>query len=237
MHDLDLHDDWMTSDFGITDLCGSYHNDWPLTAAGPVEHALAYWGPDTDPTGLVLILEDLIRLDRSPLTHAELDLLWQAPGDSLGGSPTFGGAPRAWLDQLLAALGPLAQTRGAEESLWTTPTTCMPNGTEPSAQERQRLAPQVLDLTGLLDGARASRQGESFTATRTAIESYASKVCPELAFRFLLHALDRFDCSLSTEDYSRLEEVGKGFRYGPYVVDAHRLVDPASSDVNRQQQK
>ncbi|MFB8395815.1 hypothetical protein [Streptomyces yangpuensis] len=222
MHDPEAQHEWLAFDFGVTGLCGSYHNDWPLDAPGPVEHALAYWGPDGDPTGLILVLEDLVRLDRSPLTPAELDLLWEAPGDPLGGSPTFGGARRAWLDQLLAALAPLALSRGASESQWAALTVCMPDGTGPAAVGHQRLMTEVLDLTSLLDGARAAREGESFVATRAAIERCAREVCPELAFRFLLHALARFDCPVSAEVYSRLERVSTAFGHGPYVVEAHR---------------
>ncbi|MFD4740179.1 hypothetical protein ACFWNR_36745 [Streptomyces virginiae] len=224
MHDPESQHEWLAFDFGVTGICGSYHNDWPLDAPGPVEHALNYLGPQADHTSLVLLLEDLVRLDRSPLSNTELDVLWQAPGDPLGGSPTFGGGERAWLEQLLAAVTSLARARGVPDSTWAEPSLCMPGGTAPAAIAHQALTSEVLHLSTALEGARTERPGESVAASREAVEHCLAVVCPELAFRFLLHAFARFDCPLSAETYARLEQVSRAFGHGSHVVDAHRYL-------------
>ncbi|WP_406052144.1 hypothetical protein OG280_37015 [Streptomyces virginiae] len=224
MHDPESQHEWLAFDFGVTGICGSYHNDWPLDASGPVEHALNYLGTQADHTSLVLLLEDLVRLDRSALSTAELDVLWQAPGDPLGGSPTFGGGEGAWLKQLLPAVTRLARSRGVHDSAWAEPSACMPDGTGSAAMAHQALTSEVLQLGTALERTRLERPGESVVISREAVEHCLAVVCPELAFRFLLHTFARYDCPLSPGTYARLEEVSRAFGHGAYLVSAHRYL-------------
>ncbi|MFD3537504.1 hypothetical protein [Streptomyces sp. NPDC058664] len=223
MHEPAVHRDWVEDDFGVTALGSSYHNDWSRYTNDPIEHALTYLGPTGDPAFPVLLIEDLQRLVSSPLSGEELGRLWGALGGALGGSPTFAGAERAWFHRLLAAVTRLAVARGAREAQWAELPACTPEPPGTVAAEHQRLMPEVLAMTGLLDRARAGEGGLAL-ATRQAIERCVTLVCPELGFRFLLHALGRFGCGLTVPEYTRLEELSSAFGHGPFVVDAHRYL-------------
>ncbi|MFF5922725.1 hypothetical protein ACFY8C_31050 [Streptomyces flavochromogenes] len=221
MHEPDTFHDWVDDDFGATALGSSYHNDWSRYTDDPIDHALNYLGPTGDPAFLILLIEDLQRLFSSPLSGEELGRLWGALGDPLGASPAFDGAERPWFHRLLEAVTRLAVARGAREAQWADLPGCSPEPTGTVAAEHQRLVPEVLGVAGLLDQGRVDDRGPAL-ATRSAIERCVTLVCPELAFRFLLHALGRFGCSLSPADYTRLRSLSSAFGHGPFVVSAHR---------------
>ncbi|MFE9137538.1 hypothetical protein [Streptomyces sp. NPDC007355] len=223
MHAPVLHRDWVDDDFGVTALGSSYHNDWSRYTNDPIDHALSYLGPTGDPAFPILLIEDLRRLVFSPLSDEELGRLWGALGDPLGASPTFDGAERAWLHRLLEAVTRLAVKRGAREAQWAELPGCSPEPTDSVAAEHQRLIPEVLVMTGLLDRARDGDSGPAL-ATRLAVEGCVTLVCPELGFRFLLHALDRFGCDLRMPDYTRLKNLSSAFGHGPFIVSAHRYL-------------
>ncbi|MGW7315791.1 hypothetical protein [Streptomyces sp. NPDC054854] len=216
MHDP-ADSEWMTLGFGVTALGASFHNDWTLQADDRRDHLTHLYRPQGDPTPILLLIEDLLRLRNSGLDGTEIDLLWQATDVSYG-VPGIAGEEREWLDEVLAWAVPLARGRGAcADSVMTYPT-CVPNGTSPAAATHRRLTAQVLDLVELLD-----QDGHGDTplgATRAALRRCATTVCAELAFRFLVGALSRFAVRLSPAHYSRLEHLGTAFGYGPHVVDA-----------------
>ncbi|MCC5036562.1 hypothetical protein DMH02_026155 [Streptomyces sp. WAC 00631] len=222
MHDPAAQRDDTVFDFGVTALGGSFHGDWCLDAEDEMDHVLTYLGPEGDPAGLALLIEDLLRLRDSGLDDSELSLLWHATDPPYGGAPDFRGAARAWFDRLLTLIVPLARGRGASEASLTSYTPCVPDGTSPAAAQHRRLAPEVLELIGLLDQ-RPQGPG-SLDRTREALARCAETVCPELAFRFLLHAANRFWSRLSTETYGRLERLSTAFGHGPHVVDALRYL-------------
>lgn len=78
-------------------------------------------------------------------------------------------------------------------------------------------------MTGLLDRARDGDSGPAL-ASRLAVERCVTLVCPELGFRFLLHALGRFGCNLRLPDHTRLRDLSSAFGHGPFVVSSHRCL-------------
>ncbi|MFJ3636512.1 hypothetical protein [Streptomyces sp. NPDC090112] len=216
MHDLPEHD-WVTLDFGVTALGASFHSDWILQADDRRDHLNHLYQPEGDPTPVLLLIEDLLRLRDSGLSGTEIDLLWQSTDVALG-VPGIAGEEREWSDEVLAWAVPLAQGRGARTDSVTTYPACVPDGPSSAAAAHRRLTNQVLDLVELL-----SQDGAGDTpldATRAALRRCASTVCSELAFRFLISALMRFAVRLSPLHYGRMERLGASFGYGPHVVDA-----------------
>ncbi|QGV77294.1 hypothetical protein [Streptomyces ficellus] len=232
MHDPAAEHGETVFDFGVTALGASFHGDWVLDAQDELDHVRTYLGTEGDPAGLVLLIEDLLRLRDSGLDDDELAVLWHATDPPLGGAPVIRGAARTWLDRLLAVVVPSARARGASEASCTTYVPCAGDGTTTSADidadagtaGHRRLMPEVVELIALLDP-RAEGH-EPVDAVRGALVRCAETVCPELAFRFLLHAANGFWSRLTPETFGRLERVSAAFGHGPHVVDAVRyLVD------------
>ncbi|MGF0171146.1 hypothetical protein ACQF36_11680 [Streptomyces sp. Marseille-Q5077] len=215
MHDPAAQHGDMTFDFGVTELGTSFHQDWTRYAGTVVEHVHNSYGFEGDPGRVLLLIEDLLRLRDSRLDGRDLHLLWSTTDD--GGSPWILGRERAWLDELLAAVVPLAQTRDASPASCTTYPACVPDGTSPAAAEHQLRTPEVVDLVALLN-----QQGDDHIPLpdmRAALIRCAETVCAELAFRFLLRATRRYWMPLTPQIYTRLENLGNAFGYGPHVVD------------------
>jgi hypothetical protein len=224
MHDPAAQRDEIVFDFGLTALGASFHGDWCLDAEDELDHVLTYLGPEGEPAGLSLLVEDILRLRDSGLDGGELGLLWHATDPPHGGAPEIRGAERAWLDRLLSVVVPLATARGASKESCTNHPGCVPDGTSAAAVEHRRLAGEVVELTGLID--QRAEGHMPLPATREALVRCAETVCSELAFRFLLHAANQFWSRMSPETYSRLERLSAAFGHGPHVVDAVRyLVD------------
>ncbi|MFJ8534126.1 hypothetical protein [Streptomyces sp. NPDC093591] len=224
MHDPAAQHEDMTFDFGATALGASYHGDWMLDAENELDHVVRWYGLDGDladsegdPTGLLLLIEDVLRLRESHLQGEELNVLWRATDQPLGGSPEIRGRERAWLDELLSVVVPFAQTLGASPASCATYPACVPDGTSPAAAEHRQRTAEVVDLVALLN-----QQGNDpipLPDMRAALVRCAETVCSELAFRFLLRAMQRYRMPLTPQIYTRLETLGSAFGYGPHVVD------------------
>ncbi|MGX1885369.1 hypothetical protein [Streptomyces sp. NPDC055287] len=222
MHDPTAQRDETVFDFGLTALGASFHGDWCLDAEDELAHVLTYLGPEGEPAGLALLIEDILRLRDSGLDADELGLLWHATDPPLGGAPQIRGAERAWLERLLTVVVPLARARGASEASCTTYSRCVPNGTSAAAAEHRQRTGEVVELIGLLD--QRTEGHMPLPRTREALVRCAETVCSELAFRFLLHAAHQFWSRLSPETYGRLEHLSAAFGHGPHVVDAVRYL-------------
>ncbi|GAB2766140.1 hypothetical protein [Streptomyces bullii] len=222
MHDPAAQQDETVFDFGVTALGASFHGDWCLDAEDELDHVLTYLGPEGDPAGLALLIEDILRLRDSGLDGDELCVLWHATDPPLGGAPEIRGAERLWLDRLLTVIVPLARARGASEASCATYPRCVPDGTSAAAVEHRRLTAEVVELIGLLDPRAEGHM--PLPATREAMVRCAQTVCSELAFRFLLHAANHFWSRLSLETYGRLERLSAAFGHGPHMVEAVRYL-------------
>ncbi|MCP3820343.1 hypothetical protein NLX86_20245 [Streptomyces sp. A3M-1-3] len=221
MHDPAAQHEDMTFDFGVTELGTSFHGDWILYADTALDHALAYLGgrnPGLEPGRVLLLIEDVLRLRDSDLTGEELSVLWLATGTPMDGQPEIGGKERASVDRLLSLIVPIARARGASEDACTTYPVCVPDGASPATVEHRRRTAEVVAMVGLLD--QGGDQDTRSAATRHALMRCAEVVCAELAFRFLLCAVNSFGTPLTPAAYERLEHLAAAFGYGPHVVDA-----------------
>ncbi|MFD3548253.1 hypothetical protein ACFWUW_22080 [Streptomyces sp. NPDC058655] len=224
MHNPVTEQDNLTFDFGATDLGTSFHRDWSNCADTALDHIAQRYGAEGDPTPVILLIEDLLRLEDSGLSGEEISLLWYATDISLG-APGIPGKEREWVQEVLSCVVPIARSRGASAASCSTYPACVPDGTSAAAAEHRRMTADVVGLVGMLD----QRQSWSYTPlapTRRALVRCAETVCSELAFRFLLCATGPFCSRLSPATYERLERVSAAFGHGPYVVSAVRyLVD------------
>lgn len=222
MHDPVAERDELVFDFGATALGASFHADWSLDATDEHDHIVRYLGPEGDPAGLLLLIEDLLRLRESELQDEELNLLWRATDPPRGGSPEIRGAERAWLDRVLSVAVPLALRRGASDGACSSFAACVPDGTSAAAVEHRRLTGEVVEIIGLLN--QRAEGHAPLPATQRALVRCAETVCAELAFRILLSSANQFWAQLSPETYGRLEHLSRTFGHGPHVVDAVRYL-------------
>ncbi|MGW7052951.1 hypothetical protein [Streptomyces sp. NPDC054887] len=221
MHNPVAERDDLIFDFGATDLATTFHLDWTNYADDALDHIAQRYGTQGDPTSVLLVIEDLLRLRTSVLRGEEIGLLWRATGISLG-APHLPGKEREWLDEVLSFLVPIARSRGASVASCSTVPPCVPDGASPAAIEHRRLTPEVVALVGLLSQSRQS--DVPLGLTRTTLRRCAETVCAELAFRFVLCAANSWGTRLSPETYGRLERLSAAFGHGPHVVDAVRYL-------------
>ncbi|MEU0275357.1 hypothetical protein [Streptomyces sp. NPDC006307] len=212
LHDSALTPDDLTFDFGITGLGGSFHGDWILDAESEQQHIAAMTGfTEHGIVSQLLLIEDVLRLRDSALTGAEVSTLWELTNsNAFDGSPSIKGRECVWLDEVLAVVVPVVERFGAPTSSWTSIAPCLPH------HDHQALAGEVKAVPDLV----RPRQNAGVTPheARAAVNRCADTVCPELAFRFALHALTAFHSSVSPQVFDRLGDLGSRFGYGEYVV-------------------
>ncbi|MFF8387339.1 hypothetical protein ACF053_27365 [Streptomyces kanasensis] len=210
MHDSALTPDDLTFDFGITALGGSFHGDWILDAESEQQHIAMMTGSTQHGiVNQVLLIEDLLRLRDSALTDAEISTLWELTNsNAFDGSPSIKDREREWLDEVLAVVVPVVQRFGAPESSWTSVAPCPPH--------HQAVVGEVKAVLNLVRPRQNA--GVTLTEARAAVNRCADTVCPELAFRFALHAFTAFHSSISPQVFDRLGRLGSRLGYGEYVV-------------------
>ncbi|MEV7559190.1 hypothetical protein [Streptomyces sp. NPDC089795] len=221
MHNPVAERDDLAFDFGATALGRSFHYDWTNYAVSPLDHIAQRYGEKGDPTPILLLVEDLLRLRDSDLSGGEINLLWCATDIALG-APVTAGKERDWLQEVVSFVVPLAKSRGASTAACSTYPECVPDGTSPAAVEHRRLTAEVVELVGLLN--QRSGHEVPLASMQEALRRCAESVCTELAFRFLLCAANHFYAQLSPATYGRLERLGTAIGYGPHVVDGVRYL-------------
>ncbi len=223
MHNPVAERDDLTFDFGATELATSFHRDWSSYADSALDHIAQQYGTQGDPARILLLVEDLLRLRASVLSGEEIGLLWRAADISLG-APDMPGKEREWLDEVVSSVVPIARSRGASGASCSTFPPCVPDGASPAALEHRRLTAEVVALVGLLSQSR--RSDAPLGPAQATLRRCAETVCAELAFRFMLCAVNCFGTRLSPEAYDRLERLSTAFGHGQHVVDAVKyLVD------------
>ncbi|MFG2974544.1 hypothetical protein ACGFYY_16325 [Streptomyces sp. NPDC048331] len=132
MHNPVAERDDLAFDFGATALGRSFHYDWTNYAVSPLDHIAQRYGERGDPTPILLLVEDLLRLRDSDLSGGEINLLWCATDIALG-APVTAGKERDWLQEVGSFVVPLAKSRGASTAACSTYPECVPDGTSPAA--------------------------------------------------------------------------------------------------------
>lgn len=198
--------DW---DFGLSKLAGNAHQDWqPSTARREIELVAYADEPGQSPgTAAALLLQDALRLLRSPLSDDTLTTLWVAVSDAA--LRTDG---RAWL-RLVADV--------CEERLRKTAPTYTPEVpparaelADPVSRELRETAPAVADKA-------VSPHWQPVPAPQAmaALEQVVRQVDPDLGFRLFLRLLRVLSVPVTRQRYERHRAIGERFGYGEYHVD------------------
>ncbi|MBP5940131.1 hypothetical protein [Streptomyces acidiscabies] len=196
-------------DFGFSRLAGSAHQDWRPDAAVDEVHMVAYTDEPRQPPGTTaaLLLEDALRLLRSPLSDNAITALWIAVSDA---ALRIDG--RDWL-RLIATV---CEERLREVAPAYTPVT------PPARTELTGTVLAELREVALTVGDKAiSPHWQPLPAVdaMTALEQVIERVDPDLGFRLFLRVMWTLCVRITREQYQRYEAIGERFGYGEYHVN------------------
>ncbi|MGW1281970.1 hypothetical protein ACWD4V_34080 [Streptomyces tsukubensis] len=192
--------------FGVPALMGAFHQDWRNVARTP-EELVAWWvggegGEDRGSAGagstdwVSLLVQDALRLVRSPLTEQEITELWSScyqAGIPRGADWTWG---RSWMTRIARIGTARLADRGVQNPLALP--ACRHGAPDP-------------DLLAFAD-----RLPVAFAAAWTRC---AERVCPELALRFLTTGLYDTSPDLTPNDLRVLGRLGREYGYGEEMLE------------------
>jgi len=202
--------------FGVPWVMSFFHQDWTLDASTEAEAVAGQFVEELEPEAVLLVRRDA-RLLHDALPADHVTVLWE--GCVEGGERFFhrgrltDGA--TWMWQLIDLCDAWLARRPDRVTL----------------SEADRY--EGRELVGRVRAAVEEFDGVLDRDVVRALVGCVDRCTPDLAFRLLLRALPiRSDAlsphylRLSTERYTRLEELGRAFRYGKYVVgDIEYLVE------------
>ncbi|MGW1723250.1 hypothetical protein ACWCQK_10040 [Streptomyces sp. NPDC002306] len=215
-------------DFGFSFLVGRFHGDlWQHshTVDEGIRGAAADYAGLVPGTTAYALLEDTLRLSRSPMSDDALTALWQG-ATAFGFNPQDEGAgPRQWLDRI----SEMCAERLREidpEFLIGTPVPTASERLEPVLRELREIAPS---LTRAVHDSPWFGADDSpwFSFSGTVVPSLTqvvTEVDPDLAFRLLLRFVSVYSVPVSDEQYARYTTLGDQFGYGRSHVA--ELADP-----------
>lgn len=214
-----------SGEFGRALLAANAHQDQrPDTVRREIRRVAEADEPWQSPgTAAALLLEDTLRLLRSPLSDDTITTLWAAVSDA---APRIDG--REWLRTVAGV---------CEERLGTVAPTYTP--VIPPA----RTGPADTELTDtvlaevrealLSTGDKAiSPHWQPIPAVdaMAALEQVVGRVDPDLGFRLFLRVLWVLSARVTQEQYERYEAIGERFGYGEYHVgNIEHLVERATA--------
>ncbi|MEE1751208.1 hypothetical protein [Streptomyces sp. SP18CS02] len=193
MHDVTGLSVALRSGYGVTALDWSSYGEWISHTAS--RKAYVRSGVQQLSTGsLKLLVEDLLLLDHSVLSDAEIGSLWQSIDPYVSESPAPEGRDDSWLAYYLDTTLPVIGARGIPESEWAAIIACAQERDDETQSGRHRsavtahrmLTGDVLNLIVRLDW--YGRSAIHPHAVKTALVRCTQAVCSELAFRFVLRA-------------------------------------------------
>ncbi|ELP67100.1 hypothetical protein ACKI1I_31615 [Streptomyces turgidiscabies] len=195
--------------FGLSRLAGNAHQDWhPDTARREIHRVADADDPAQSPgTAAALLLEDALRLSRSPLSDGTVTTLWVAVSDA---SLRMDG--RDWLRLVADVCG----ERLREVAPAYTPVV-PPAGTESVDTVLREIRETGLAVT---DQAISPRwRPLPAPDAMAALEQVVTLVDPDLGFRLFLQMLRVLSVPLTRDQYERYVSIGAGFGYGECLVD------------------
>ncbi|WP_234540027.1 hypothetical protein [Streptomyces shenzhenensis] len=215
-------------DFGFSSLAGGFYSDlWQHSHT--VDEGIR--GAVFDYVGLVpgssayALLEDTLRLSRSPMSDDALIELWQA-ATCYGYDPRHEGAEaRQWLDRIAEA----CVERLREIDPGFTIGAPSPGDFEAMNAVRRELREIAPVLTRAVHdtpwyGVTTSPWFEHSRTLVPALEQVVDQVDPDLGFRLLLRCVRVYDARITDEQYARWRVLGDRFGYGREHVA--ELADP-----------
>ncbi|HEY8986453.1 MAG TPA: hypothetical protein VIU15_43635 [Streptomyces sp.] len=196
-------------DFGLSGLAGNAHQDWsPDGARREIRWVADGDQPEQAPgTAAALLLEDALRLLRSPLSDGTLTTLWVAVSDA-----ALRVDGRDWL---------LLVVEVCEERLRRVAPTYVPTVSAARSEVTDRVVREIRETAlGVADKAVSPYwQPVPAVAAMAALEQVAVQVDPDLGFRLFLRTLQPVSAWITAEQYERYRAIGEQFGYGKYHVE------------------
>jgi hypothetical protein len=219
------------TDFGFSALAGRFHGDlW--------QHAYSVGegmrGPAEDYVGVVqgscafALLEDTLRLFRSPLADGTLGDLWRVTTYWGYDLEEKGIEARQWLRRVAGVCAERLQQIDPGFTAGT-PRPAATDRTDAVLRELREIAPS---LTGAIRGSTGYGMCTSpwfalAAVAVTALEQVITQVDPDLGFRLLLTTVRAYAVPVTEDRYARYLHLGERFGYGrQYVPD---MADPSRS--------
>ncbi|MDX3381181.1 hypothetical protein PV682_06910 [Streptomyces niveiscabiei] len=203
-------------DFGFSRLAGKAHQDWRPEAAADEVHMVADADePHQSPgTSAALLLEDALRLLRSPLPDDVITELWIAVSDA---ALRIDG--RDWLRLI---------TTVCEERLREVAPAYTPVIPPARTDLTDTVLAELREIALVVGDKAISPYWQPLPAANamTALEQVIERVDPDLGFRLFLRVLWTLSVRITREQYQRYEAIGERFGYGEYHVnDVEGLVE------------
>ncbi|WP_435284773.1 hypothetical protein, partial [Streptomyces koelreuteriae] len=196
-------------DFGLSRLAGNAHQDWRTDRARSeiLRVADADEPRQTPGTAAALLLEDVLRLLRSPLSDATITMLWGAVSDAA--LRTDG---RDWL-RLVAEVCSERLREVAPAYIFGVPP-ARTESVDTVLREVREMAPMVADKA-------VSPHWQPLPAAEAmaALEQVVRRADPDLGFRLYLRVLLALSVPVTPRQYERYRAIGERFGYGEYHVD------------------
>ncbi|MGY5008687.1 hypothetical protein ACWCY6_11465 [Streptomyces sp. 900105755] len=215
-------------DFGFSLLAGGFYGDlWQHSHT--VDEGIR--GAVFDYAGLVpgssayALLEDTVRLSRSPMSDDALTALWQVATAYGHALQTEGAGPRQWLHRIAAVC--------VERLREIDPGFAVGAPSPGDSAERDAVLRELRETAPALTravhdspwyGATTSPWFERSGTVVPALERVVEQVDPDLGFRLLLRCVRAYDVPVTDEQYAHWTALGDRFGYGrEHVAD---LADP-----------
>lgn len=205
-------------DFGLSLLAGNAHQDWcPERADREIRRVVEGDEPRQSPGATAaLLLEDSLRLLRSPLDDDAVTALWVAASS---GELRVDG--REWLRQVVGV---------CEERLRAVAPAYVPVVPAARTELAGAVAAQLREVATAVQGKAISPHWQPLPAVDAiaVLEQVVEQVDPDLGFRLFLRVLRALSVRITREQYARYQEIGRRFGYGEYHVDGvEHLVEDA----------
>ncbi|MER5527144.1 hypothetical protein ABT075_21520 [Streptomyces sp. NPDC002677] len=215
-------------DFGFSYLAGRFHGDlWQhsYTVDEGIRGAASDYAGPVPGSSAYALLEDTLRLSRSPMSDDALTELWQA-ATGYGYDPQDEGVgARQWLHRIAEVCIERLREIDPGFTVGATP----PGDFEALNAVRRELREIAPVLTRAVHdspwyGATTSPWFEHSRTVVPALEQVVDQVDPDLGFRLLLTCVRAYDVPVTDEQYARWTALGDRFGYGRrHVAD---LADP-----------
>ncbi|MFI6015046.1 hypothetical protein ACIBAG_40820 [Streptomyces sp. NPDC051243] len=196
-------------DFGFSQLAGNAHQDWsPDRARREISRVADADEPGQSPgTAAALLLEDALRLSRSPLSDGTITTLWAAVS---GAALRVDG--RGWL-RLVADV---CEERLREIAPAYTPVV-PPAVTEPADAVLREVRETALAVAD--QAVSPSWRPIPAAEAMAALEQVVQQVDPDLGLRLFMVLLRVLSVPVTPGQYERYRALGDRFGYGAYHVD------------------
>ncbi|MGX1567527.1 hypothetical protein, partial [Streptomyces sp. NPDC055509] len=195
-------------DFGLSHLAGNAHQDWRAdTARREILRVADADEPRQSPgTAAALLLEDALRLLRSPLSDATITSLWVAVSDA---ALRMDG--RDWLRLVEDVC--VERLREVAPAYTIVATPARTESADTVLRELRETAPTVV-------GKAVSPHWQPLPAAEAmaALGEVVLRVDPDLGFRLFLRVLRVLAVPVAREQFERFEAIAERFAYGKHHV-------------------